>query len=102
MAFFEFLYFDFHLSDRRVLRVWAVSTYYSQNMTKSQIDLVTAFMSTRNISAYNTRLFALTEDGHTVLELRIACAAPRRVDETTTFEGQTIRVRLKLCVDICR
>ncbi len=79
----------------------AVSTYYSPNVTKAQIDLVTSFMSTRNISAYNTRLFAVTEDGQTVLELRIACAAPPRVDEVTTYEGQTIRVRLHDVHDLC-
>lgn len=79
----------------------AVSTYYSANVTQAQIELVNTFMAERDISPYNTRLFAVSASSSAaeakdasesvVLELRIAAGCAPRVESETQFRGQSIR-----------
>ncbi|MEZ6194726.1 MAG: dipeptidyl peptidase 3 [Planctomycetota bacterium] len=63
-----------------------VSAYYSENVTKKDLEVVAAFMKERQIEAWNTRVL---KDDAGVLELRFASvleAAPQRFE----FGGRTI------------
>lgn len=53
-----------------------ISTYYSSNCTKKDVELVQEFMKEKDISAYNTRLFKTKQkDGKCIYELRLASIA---------------------------
>jgi len=53
-----------------------ISTYYSSNCTKKDLEVVGEFMKEKDISPYNTRLFkTFDSDGNPVYELRLASVA---------------------------
>lgn len=71
----------------------ATSAYYSADITKEQIELVTAYMNEKGISPYNTRLFtAGQKDGVPVLELRLAAAVPKTLKSSELYKGAYIHI----------
>jgi dipeptidyl-peptidase III len=61
------------------------SAYYSENVTKAEIELVNAYMEERQISAYNTRLLK-DDDGRLVL----MAASVAAVEQIEDYRGKTI------------
>eukprot|EP00112_Aurelia_sp_Birch-Aquarium-sp1_P018005 Seg4231.1 transcript_id=Seg4231.1/GoldUCD/mRNA.D3Y31 product="Dipeptidyl peptidase 3" protein_id=Seg4231.1/GoldUCD/D3Y31 len=60
------------------LGIWdkGISTYYSSNCTKQDVELVGEYMQEKDISPYNTRLFkTVSKDGKVTYQLRLASAA---------------------------
>ena len=66
------------------------SAYYSSDVTRAEIDLVQKFLESRNISAYNTRLFKDTQNTSNFV-VRLA-SAEVKPSETYQYEGKTIRI----------
>jgi len=64
-----------------------VSTYYSDNITEKDIELVKDFMQERGISPYNTRLWKLAENSY---EIKIAAA--HKKEESTDYKGAKIKI----------
>lgn len=50
-----------------------ISTYYSDNITQADIDLVQDYMNEKSISPYNTRLWKIDDNTY---ELRYAAVNP--------------------------
>jgi dipeptidyl-peptidase-3 len=65
-----------------------VSSYYSENITKADIELVQEVLNEKKIEAYNTRIFK-TADG--TLEVRLASAESGPV---ATYEHKGVKVSI--------
>lgn len=66
-----------------------VCTYYSPDMTRSDIELVNRFLAARGMLAYNTRLFYALDGA---LELRLASARTDIPARDELFESRRIRL----------
>eukprot|EP00475_Leptophrys_vorax_P029599 TRINITY_DN4364_c0_g1_i1.p1 TRINITY_DN4364_c0_g1~~TRINITY_DN4364_c0_g1_i1.p1 ORF type:complete len:726 (+),score=242.40 TRINITY_DN4364_c0_g1_i1:110-2179(+) len=66
-----------------------VSSYYSKNVTKSDIQIAQKFMEEKGISPYNTRLFK-NDNGD--LEIKIAAGKASKVAELFEVAGGTRRI----------
>jgi dipeptidyl-peptidase-3 len=64
-----------------------ISTYYSENITRKDVEKVRPFMQQKGISPYNTRLWKLDEN---VYEIKKASAVQKET-ETHEFNGMTLR-----------
>ncbi|EFA80210.1 dipeptidyl-peptidase III [Heterostelium album PN500] len=69
-----------------------LSTYYSPDIKRSEIELVQKFMDSQKISPYNTRLFKKTVDGKLIYQLLTASAQVTKQPENFEFEGITIQI----------
>lgn len=67
----------------------ACSAYYSANITESEIATVQAFLESKQINAYNTRLFK--DDNTAEFTIRLA-SADRLPTETFSHQGQPIHI----------
>lgn len=67
-----------------------VSGYYSQNISKEDVEFVQRFLEENNISALNTRLF---KDNAGKYEVKIACSNTNKASQTHQYNGKTIIVK---------
>ncbi|KAK5575359.1 hypothetical protein RB653_010618 [Dictyostelium firmibasis] len=66
-----------------------ISTYYSPNITKAEIEKVQKFMDSKSLSPYNTRLFKVSENNYNLL---IASATTSVPTTSHQFDGYTINI----------
>lgn len=80
--------------DKKVLSLGlgedGISTYYSDNVVKSDVDFVRGFMQDKGISPYNTRLWKHTT-GETFYEIKTASSGAKPSEEHE-YQGKRIVV----------
>lgn len=73
-----------------------VTTYFSENCTEEDSDLVNEWLKEKKLDAYNCRTFKTIHDGHTSYEIRMASYHSGEYSDVTTapeeFKGCTFSV----------